>query len=69
MLDRRNHAVRDRMAALECPRLHRLFIKAARGIRLSHEGSDVQPSETSEVWTFMRARGGKWLLSAIQQVT
>jgi predicted lipid-binding transport protein (Tim44 family) len=32
------------------------------------EGSDVQPTETSEVWTFMRARNGKWLLSAIQQV-
>jgi predicted lipid-binding transport protein (Tim44 family) len=32
------------------------------------EGSDVQPTETSEVWTFMRARDGKWLLSAIQQV-
>jgi predicted lipid-binding transport protein (Tim44 family) len=25
------------------------------------------PSEVTEVWTFMRARGGDWLLSAIQQ--
>ena len=25
------------------------------------------PSEVTELWTFMRARGGKWLLSAIQQ--
>ncbi len=25
------------------------------------------PSETTELWTFMRARGGNWLLSAIQQ--
>jgi predicted lipid-binding transport protein (Tim44 family) len=32
------------------------------------EGSDVQPTETTEVWTFMRAQRGKWLLSAIQQV-
>jgi predicted lipid-binding transport protein (Tim44 family) len=26
-----------------------------------------QPSEVTELWTFMRARGGNWLLSAIQQ--
>jgi predicted lipid-binding transport protein (Tim44 family) len=25
------------------------------------------PSEATELWTFMRSRGGKWLLSAIQQ--
>lgn len=25
------------------------------------------PEEVKEVWTFMRARGGQWLLSAIQQ--
>lgn len=25
------------------------------------------PSEATELWTFMRARGGHWLLSAIQQ--
>jgi len=25
------------------------------------------PSEATELWTFMRARGGDWLLSAIQQ--
>ena len=25
------------------------------------------PSEVTEVWTFMRVRGGRWLLSAIQQ--
>jgi predicted lipid-binding transport protein (Tim44 family) len=25
------------------------------------------PDEANEVWTFMRARGGHWLLSAIQQ--
>jgi predicted lipid-binding transport protein (Tim44 family) len=24
-------------------------------------------SEATELWTFMRARGGNWLLSAIQQ--
>ena len=24
-------------------------------------------SEVTELWTFMRARGGNWLLSAIQQ--
>lgn len=32
------------------------------------EGSDDEPSETTEVWTFMRYRNGRWLLSAIQQV-
>ena len=26
-----------------------------------------QPGEVTELWTFMRARGGVWLLSAIQQ--
>ena len=25
------------------------------------------PSEVTELWTFMRSRGGNWLLSAIQQ--
>ena len=25
------------------------------------------PSEVTELWTFMRARGGEWILSAIQQ--
>ena len=32
------------------------------------EGSDEKPTETTEVWTFMRHQNGKWLLSAIQQV-
>ena len=32
------------------------------------EGNDQTPTEVSEAWTFMRYRGGKWLLSAIQQV-
>jgi len=26
-----------------------------------------EPGEATELWTFMRARGGGWLLSAIQQ--
>ncbi len=30
------------------------------------DGSDT-PQEATEVWTFMRSRGGSWLLSAIQQ--
>ena len=30
------------------------------------EGSDA-PLEATEVWTFVRARGGQWLVSAIQQ--
>ena len=29
-------------------------------------GSD-QPVEATEVWTFVRPRGGNWILSAIQQ--
>jgi predicted lipid-binding transport protein (Tim44 family) len=28
---------------------------------------DGGPEEATEVWTFMRKRGGQWLLSAIQQ--
>ena len=31
------------------------------------EGNDQVPTESSEVWTFMRFQKGKWLLSAIQQ--
>jgi predicted lipid-binding transport protein (Tim44 family) len=30
------------------------------------DGND-QPQEATEVWTFMRAHGGNWMLSAIQQ--
>lgn len=30
------------------------------------EGNDA-PQEATELWTFMRTRGGSWLLSAIQQ--
>lgn len=30
-------------------------------------GSPTRPVEASEVWTFVRSRGGHWLLSAIQQ--
>jgi predicted lipid-binding transport protein (Tim44 family) len=32
------------------------------------EGNEQTPTEVSEAWTFLRYRGGKWLLSAIQQV-
>ena len=28
---------------------------------------EQEPSEATELWTFRRARGGHWLLSAIQQ--
>ena len=31
-------------------------------------GSD-QPAEVTEVWTFVRERGGNWMLSAIQQTS
>ena len=31
------------------------------------EGSEETPTESGEVWTFMRFQNGKWLLSAIQQ--
>lgn len=29
---------------------------------------DTTPEEVTEVWTFMRAHGGNWMVSAIQQV-
>ncbi|WP_298256804.1 TIM44-like domain-containing protein [Bradyrhizobium sp.] len=32
------------------------------------EGSE-QPEEVTEVWTFLRPRGGNWILSAIQQTS
>jgi predicted lipid-binding transport protein (Tim44 family) len=31
-------------------------------------GDPRTPVEQEEVWTFVRRRGGNWLLSAIQQV-
>jgi predicted lipid-binding transport protein (Tim44 family) len=31
------------------------------------EGDPVRPTEATELWTFRRAAGGPWLLSAIQQ--
>jgi predicted lipid-binding transport protein (Tim44 family) len=31
------------------------------------EGSDRDRVEATEIWTFLRSRGGKWILSAIQQ--
>jgi predicted lipid-binding transport protein (Tim44 family) len=31
------------------------------------EGDPDQPTEATEVWTFVRPRGGDWLLSAIQR--
>jgi len=31
------------------------------------EGDPARPTQATEIWTFMRARGGHWLLSAIQQ--
>jgi predicted lipid-binding transport protein (Tim44 family) len=31
------------------------------------EGSDRDRTEAREVWTFLRSRGGKWIVSAIQQ--
>ena len=33
------------------------------------EGDPVRPTETTELWTFRRAAGGSWLLSAIQQAS
>jgi len=32
------------------------------------EGSDQARTEATEVWTFLRSRGGRWIVSAIQQV-
>lgn len=32
------------------------------------DGNDATPVESTEAWTFMRYQGGRWLLSAIQQV-
>ena len=31
------------------------------------EGSTTQRTQATETWTFVRARGGQWLLSAVQQ--
>jgi len=41
---------------------------ADRGTGRVVEGNG-QPEEVTEVWTFMRPRGGNWILSAIQQTS
>jgi predicted lipid-binding transport protein (Tim44 family) len=44
-------------------------IGAAPGSAGALVGGDSRiPTESEEVWTFVRRRGGRWLLSAIQQV-
>lgn len=32
------------------------------------DGDPSRPQEVTELWTFVRSRGGRWLLSAIQQI-
>src|SRR5262249_5678238 len=39
-----------------------------RGGELSVGGDAQHPSDAAELWTFARSPGGRWLLSAIQQV-
>jgi predicted lipid-binding transport protein (Tim44 family) len=31
------------------------------------DGNDQVRTEATEIWTFLRSRGGRWILSAIQQ--
>src|SRR5204862_4998715 len=35
--------------------------------RATGKVQQIEPTEATELWTFRRARGGHWLLSAIQQ--
>jgi predicted lipid-binding transport protein (Tim44 family) len=42
-----------------------VFRRIADGVVV--EGSDRVRTEATEVWTFLRGRGGNWILSAIQQ--
>jgi len=47
----------------------RTVFAAPPGDRNSVVGGDPRvPAEVEELWTFVRQRGGEWLLSAIQQV-
>jgi predicted lipid-binding transport protein (Tim44 family) len=41
---------------------------SGRGQEVIVRGSPSQPTEATEMWTFVRSHGGHWLLSAIQQV-
>ena len=48
---------------------YRCASAAPPGDRNSVVGGDPRvPAEVEELWTFVRQRGGEWLLSAIQQV-
>ena len=42
--------------------------QSAGGNEVIVRGNPSQPSEATELWTFVRSHGGRWLLSAIQQV-
>jgi predicted lipid-binding transport protein (Tim44 family) len=42
------------------------MVRADTGVLV--EGRDAERVTATEVWTFVRAPGGRWLLSAIQQV-
>jgi predicted lipid-binding transport protein (Tim44 family) len=42
-------------------------VRADTGVLV--EGRAGERVEATEVWTFVRAPGGRWLLSAIQQTT
>ena len=51
-----------------CHRRDALFAQRPDGRpRQRHAWSRGGPDEATEVWTFMRVRGGHWLVSAIQQ--
>ena len=62
------------MAVKSTERLAGLVLVGALGIKVGdRETRDIpdifalHPQEVTELWTFRRARGGDWLLSAIQQ--
>ena len=46
--------------------IHTVFQVSTSGALVA--GDPRIPTESEEVWTFVRRQGGNWLLSAIQQI-
>ena len=61
-------AIRHRLSQMAGDRLRRPARALAGRPGCLVSGDPRHPVEAEEMWTFVRRRGGEWLLSAIQQV-
>jgi len=66
--DRGRPAIRHRLSAVERDDYVARLGRSPGDPHYLVSGDPKTPSESEEVWTFVRRSGGNWLLSAIQQV-